>query len=893
MTGKPHSAMDIDEALSAMGSSREGLNGPQAARILAAEGPNELAAQRSEPRWIIFLKQFKDPLVIVLLAAAAVTALIEPGGFDWAVIGAIVLINAIIGYVQEEKAKEAMAKLKEMASPKAIVIREGVRSEIDSSDLVRGDLVHLESGTRVPADLRLIEEVNIVLNEAALTGESLPVEKDTSPLPEGTPLAERANMAFMGSTVESGRGVGLVTAVGMGTELGRIAGMLQEAPREDTPLQVRLRKLGKRLGVLVISASVLIFALEVIRSLGDLSGGALVEMFKAAVALAVAAIPEGLPTVVTISLALGIRSMAKRNAVVRKLPVVETLGSATVICTDKTGTLTQGIMAVDWAYAGGRVLSIEGEGYSPEGRVLENGSEVASPMGDPALRCMLEGAVLCSDAVMRSDQGRWSIVGDTTEGALLVMAARAGLDIERTRSSCPRTDEIPFDPKRKMMSTVNEVGGSAIAFSKGAPERILRCCTREYTKGSEAPLAESRVRAILAQTDSKAREGYRTLAIACSHEGRMEEDMTFLGIAGIRDQIRPEAREAIAKAHGAGVRVVMITGDHHLTAASIGRDLGLISGEEQSMNCSELDPLEGEAFRSRLKEVSVYARASPEHKVRIVKGLRESGEIVAMTGDGVNDAPALKNADIGIAMGITGTDVTKEASDMVLADDNFSTIVSAVEEGRTIYSNIRKAIQFLLSCNMGEVLVMLIAIAVGWPLPLLAIQILWMNLVTDSLPALALVTEPMEPDVMKRPPRKPTEGALTREMIVSIIVSAIIITIGSLVMFRLAIPQGIETARTVTLVTMVLFQMWTAVSARSTTHSMAAIGWFTNRNLLLAIGAAVLLIVPLIYVPFLQDLFGTAPLGIMEWAIVVIVSSLGLVAVEAWELVNRRYLKWS
>jgi Ca2+-transporting ATPase len=880
-----------EEVLEDYHSTPEGLSDQEAASRLLRDGPNELASKKPEPRWKVFLRQFLDPLIIVLLVAALVTAVIEPGSFDWVVIGAIVLINAIIGYIQEEKAKHAMEKLRQMASPKASVFRGGVRKEIDSKHIVVGDAIHLEAGMKVPADMRLFEEANLIVNESPLTGESLPVEKDIAKLHPGTPLAERANMCYMGTVIESGRAIGVVTEAGMRTELGKIAGMIDDAPSEDTPLQDKLKKLGKRLGILVMASCALIFGLEIVRALPDISTESLIEMFKAAVSLAVAAIPEGLPTVVTISLALGIRSMAKRNAIVRKLPVVETLGSATVICTDKTGTLTQGIMSVDWIYSGAKIYRVEGKGYEPTGRFLDNNERIDPPLGNKSFRRMAECSALCADATLTSENGEWKVAGDTTEGALLVMARRAGFDEGAMRKQHPRRDEIAFDPKRKLMSTANLIDGRLIGYTKGAPERVLSVCSREMIEDHILPLDEGRKRSIIATAESLARQGYRSLGLAFSPEGKMEQGMVFVGIAGIRDQIRAEAKDAVAKAKGAGIRVIMITGDHHLTAASIGKELGIIRSEEESINCLEMDSMEEARFKDVLRTISVFARASPEHKVRIVKGLREQGEIVAMTGDGVNDAPALKTASIGISMGITGTDVAKEASDMILADDNFATIVAAVEEGRTIYANIRKAIQFLLSCNMGEVLVMLIAIAIGWPLPLLALQILWMNLVTDSLPALALVTEPKEPDIMKRPPRDPSEGALTKDMIISIAISASIITIGSLILFRMAEHRGLDVARTVTLVSMVMFQMWTALASRSTTHTMSEIGWFTNKKLLLAILLGIALVIPVIYVPFLQEIFGTASLNLADWAEILVVSSLGLIVVEIWEFVNRRWLK--
>ena len=887
----PH-MLSGETVIESLGSSGSGLSPKEVEERRSRYGQNMIQRGKKTPKWVKFLKQFTDVLVIILLIAAVITAIIEPTGIDWIVIAAIVLINATIGYVQEEKAENAIENLRKMSSPKAVVVRDGKKTEVNSSDLVPGDLVHIESGMRIPADCRLLESHSLKVNESNLTGESMSVEKSPDSLSENVPLAERTNMVYMTTTIETGRGVGIVTGTGMNTEIGKIAGMIQDIREVDTPLQKRLRKLGKTLGFLVLGICLLILVLELWREMDTLSLEVAVELFETAVSLAVAAIPEGLPAVVTISLAVGLKTMAGKNAIIRKLPVVETLGSATVICTDKTGTLTTGEMTADLVHYSGGMISISGSGYGTVGE-FRDGKKLLD-LSDPpsSLHHILMASALCSDATLEENEGRNKVIGDTTEGALIVMAEKANYGWNSLRSRYQRVDEVPFDSGRKMMSTVHEVDGDRVVYTKGAPERILEVCEREVVDDKDRPLKESRKDGIRSLTESLARKGYRTLAFAVGTGDQIEEDMTFLGVVGIRDKTRPEAKKAIATAKNAGIRSLMITGDHQLTASAIGKELGLITSEDQSINCPDIDDMDDEKFKTTLRRVSVYARASPEHKVRIVKGLRELGNIVAMTGDGVNDAPALKNADIGVAMGIAGTDVSKEASDMILADDNYASIVAAVEEGRGIYDNIRKVIQFLLSSNMAEVTVILVAILLGWELPLVALQILWMNLVTDSFPALTLVSEPKEPGLMKRRPRDPDEGAITKDMIISIGISALIITAGTLLVFwynRDHLGRSLAMSRTVSLTSMVFFQMWTAVAARSTTHRLSEIGWFSNPRLIFAIMGAILLMFPIIYVPFLQNVFGTAALGYVEWAEILSVSVFGLIAVEVWEILNRRF----
>lgn len=902
-----HHLKPVDEILKEFSTTKDGLSTKQVERARQKYGPNELAEGKSDPKWLKFLRQFKDVLIIILLIATGVTAIL--GEFiDAAVIGLIVLLNAFIGYFQEEKAEEAIAKLKKMASPKSYVFRKGKnlgstksnrsledsssrKKEVGASELVPGDVFYVESGMRIPADARIIESFSLKVNESALTGESAAEDKSAETLKGDIPLADRTNMLYMATNVETGRATAVVTATGMNTEMGKIAHMLSQVDREDTPLQKRLKKLGKFLGLVVLGACALIFGIEIVRELPDVGFHHLIELFEVSVSLAVAAIPEGLPAMVTVALAIGLKSMAKRNVIIRKLPVVETLGSATVICTDKTGTLTTGTMTADVLFVGHEEYDITGTGYAPRGNINKNGKKIDPKKESEAVHHILMAGALCGDATMSEEGGKWSVLGDTTEGAVMVMSLKGGYDHTKLRKELPRVDEKPFDADRKMMTTVHEIEGVKTAYSKGAPERILKICSEEMTPEGVKKLTQTRREELQALTEDMARNGHRTLGFSVSKEGKIEEDMIFLGIVGIKDKVRPEAKGAVAKAHKAGIRVIMITGDHQLTASAIGKEIGLIDDISQSLNCPDLDSMDDEEFLKTLETVSVYARASPEHKVRIVTGLKSQGHIASMTGDGVNDAPALKKADIGVAMGITGTDVSKEASDMILTDDNFASIVSAVEEGRGIYDNIRKVIQFLLSCNAAEVLVMLFAIILGWPLPLLALQILWMNLVTDSLPAFALIKEPKEPDLMSRKPRDPKESAITKDMMVSIAISAVFITVGTLAVFKYNLWNGADeaTARTVALTTMVFFQMWTAIASRSTTHSMRDIGWFTNPLLLGAIAAAILLMLPIIYFPFLQNIFGTATLNIEHWVEILAVSVVGLIVVEIWEFINRKF----
>ncbi|HSQ51352.1 MAG TPA: HAD-IC family P-type ATPase, partial [Nitrospiraceae bacterium] len=750
--------------------SERGLSSEDARDRLAARGPNELPEAHPPSPIKLFFSQFTSVIVWVLIGAAVVSGLLE----DWldaVAILAIVLFNGVLGFIQEFRAERSLAALRKMSVATARVFRDGVLRSIPARELVSGDLISLEAGDRIPADARLIYTTNFQTQEASLTGESTPAQKRSSVIAgTGVSLAEQTNMAFMGTVAVSGKARALVLATALGTELGRIAAMIQkatEAERTETPLQRRLEQFGYQLLWLALGVVTVVFVL------GYLRGEPAVLMLLTAVSLAVAAVPEGLPAVVTITLALGVTRMAKRHALIRKLPAVETLGSATVICSDKTGTLTKNEMTVTRLFAGDRVFEVTGEGYEPVGEIretsppLKNLSPFTSHLSPlpSGLRELLTAAVLCNGATLRQEEGTWNILGDPTEGALLVAAAKAELTTERLDSAYRFLGEVPFDPERKMMTIVRQTPDGPVAYVKGAPDVLLRHCTHRLAMdGTTEPITESILAAILDANASFAHQALRVLAMAhrrldCEPEvyraQELEEGLVFLGLVAMKDPLRPEAKAAVQACHDAGIRTVMITGDHKETAMAIAGELGAFEGQEQALSGTELDRLSDDELVRNVGNVAVYARVSAEHKLRIVKAWQARGAIVAMTGDGVNDAPAVKAADIGVAMGVTGTDVTKEAADMVVTDDNFASIAAAVEEGRGIFDNIRKTIYFLLSCNVSEVLVMLFAALIGLPLPLLPIQILWMNLVTDGFPALALAVDPKSPDLMKRQPRRP------------------------------------------------------------------------------------------------------------------------------------------
>jgi Ca2+-transporting ATPase len=868
---------------------KKGLPEKEVKERLAQYGSNELAKAPKAPLWQLFLNQFKDFMVLVLLVATAVSGLLGEYA-DAVAILIIVVVNAILGFIQEYRAERSMEALKQLTAPEARVIRGGQERKISAAGLVPGDLVLLEEGDRIPADLRLLHAINLEVEESSLTGESVPVKKQENTLPgEQIALGDTRNMAYLGTSVTRGRGRGIVVHTGMATEMGHIAGMIQAAGQEETPLQRRLAQLGKGLVAfcLIVCAAVVV--------LGILRGEEAYQMFLAGVSLAVAAIPEGLPAIVTVALAIGVQRMIRRHAIIRKLPAVETLGCATVICSDKTGTLTQNQMTVRRVVVGEQAFDVTGEGYDPKGEFEGAGD----PQG-PALIQLMKAAALCNNAVLERGgisvaglfrglvKGRpapgWSVLGDPTEGALLVMAAKAGLWRERIEAREPRVAELPFDADRKRMTVLcRQPGGSITAYVKGAPDVILELCTHIYKDGLAVPLSARDREDILSRNALMAEKALRVLAFACRDlpsgseqfsEEAIEQKLVFLGLAGMIDPPRPAALKAVQTCHKAGIKAVMITGDHPLTARAVARELGILAKDGEILTGRDLDRLSESRLQELAKRVSVYARVSPKHKLQIVRALKRSGHVVAMTGDGVNDAPAVKEADIGIAMGATGTDVTKEASAMVLTDDNFSNIVAAVEEGRGIYDNIRKFIRYLLSCNVGEVLTMFLAVLAGMPLPLIPIQILWMNLVTDGLPAMALGVDPYDRDIMTRPPRHPRESVFAHGMTWRIGINGTFIGLGTLLSFWIGLSMGdLDLARTIAFNTLVFFQLFFVFTCRSEFHTILELGLLTNPYLVGAVLISASLQLLVDYTPLLQPIFHTVPLSGQHWALILGIAS--------------------
>jgi len=916
----------VEEVLAALGSdARQGLTAGEAGARLARLGPNELRAEPPIPAWRRVLAQFRDVLVILLLVATAVSAVLwaierdAPLPYEAIAILVVVLLNATMGYFQEARAEAAVAALRAMSAAQALVIRDGERQVVAAAGIVPGDIVLIAEGDTIPADARLIESAALQTAEAALTGESLPVAKSPETLPEDATLGDRHDMVFSGTAATYGHGTAVVTATGMHTEMGRIAGLLKQTADEATPLQRELDRTGRILGLVVIAiALVMIVTIVVVEDVHGLA--ALFDVLILGVALAVAAVPEGLPAVVTAVLSIGVQRMARRNAIVRHLAAVETLGSATVIASDKTGTLTKNEMTVRVVLTASGRVTFEGSGYSPEGFAHpDGGGAIEGP-----LRIEVERALAVADrannaSVQRRD-GRWTVQGDPTEGALLVAARKCGLSSADLDIRLPRLAEVPFSSERKLMSTIHRDAGrehAGIVFTKGAPDVLLARCAFEVVGDGRRPLSESRRREILDANEALAGQALRTLGVAArwleeaalaahaAHpDARVEEGLVFAGLIGMIDPPRPEAKEAVARALRAGIRPLMITGDHPVTAAVIARELG-ISADARAITGAELEKLTPEAIARTVAEVSVYARVNPEHKLRIVEALQRGGAVVAMTGDGVNDAPALKKADIGVAMGITGTDVSKEAADMVLADDNFASIVAAVEEGRAIFANIRKFLRYLLSSNIGEVMTMFFGVLLSKPLglaaggdslvlPLLATQILWINLVTDGPPALALGLDPPDAAVMRQQPRPPGEGVITPRMWRGIFFIGAIMALGTLFVLDASLPGGfvegsgsLRYAQTMTFTTLMLFQIFNVVNARSDEQS-AFVRLFTNPWLWASIVGSVALQGLVVYVPFLQRAFGTVPLSAADWLFSVGVASSVLWLREASKLLARR-----
>jgi P-type Ca2+ transporter type 2C len=878
-------SLPLEEAEDRLGARLDsGLSREEARRRLDEYGPNELETGQVVAPWRLLLDQFKNVLILILLAAVGLSIALGHAT-EAIVIGAIVLLAALLGFVQEFRAERAIEALRRMAAPTATVLRDGREVDVPARELVPGDVLLLRAGDKLPADGRLAESVNLQVEESALTGESMPVEKQTVEVAGAdVPVAERVNMVYSGTAITYGRGSALVVATGMETEFGGIARMLETIERAKTPLQLSLDR------VAVILARVAIVVVLLVVGLGLVRGQPLLEMLLFGTALAVAVVPEALPAVITISLTLAAQRMIKRNALIRRLPAIETLGSVSVICTDKTGTLTKDEMTVRKVLAAGELLEVSGAGYEPEGEFSRNGSAVDPP--GPLLES-LQAAMLASDAQLLPGEhdGRWEVRGDPTEGALVVAAAKAGLERRDLEARFPRVDEIPFTSESKRMTTLHETQGGVVAYAKGAPEVILADCTRQLTASGETALDAEARDALIEAAREMASDALRVLAVArrsAATIGDAERELTFLALIAMIDPPRPEAQKAVATCKDAGVTPVMITGDHPLTAEAIARELGILT-EGRAITGAELESMDDAELEREIESIQVYSRVSPQHKLRVVTALQEKGHSVAMTGDGVNDAPALKKADIGVAMGITGTDVAKEAAAMTLTDDNFASIVAAVEEGRGVFANIKKYLMYLLAANLGEIGLLLGASVLGRPLPLSAVQILYINLATDGLPALALSVDPAERGLMRRPPRSRAKGIFTRPIVTLIAIGGAWSALTTLGLFSWALSDGkpLAEAMTMTFATLVLIEFFKAYSFRSERNSILDRP-FANRWLNVAIVWELILVSLVINVPFLQSAFGTHGLSLETWLLVTGVASTIVPILELTKLKMRR-----
>lgn len=896
----PHMLAVEDVAAQLQTDLSNGISEEEAQRRLAQVGPNELREVPPPTLLEMLWEQFNNFVVMLLVIAAIISAIVGAytgeGYTDALAIVAIVALNTILGVVQEGRAEAALRALKKMTAPEAHVVRDGKIKNVASRDVVPGDIVLLDTGNYIPADVRVSEGYNLTIDEAPLTGESVPVQKRPSDiLGEDSTLGDRRNMAFMSSMVSYGRGRGLVVNTGMQTEIGRIAEMIQSYEEPATPLQQRLDQLGRWLGIATLVICAIVFSVGVIRlasanPITDLGAwvssaanqDALIELFMTAISLAIAAVPEGLPAVVTIALALGMQRMIKRHVLIRRLAAVETLGSANVICSDKTGTLTTNEMTVVQVMVDNEILTVSGEGYQATGGFARNGSTIDAA-NHPALEILARGAMLCNDAIVEHEDEETRLIGDPTEGALLTMAAKTGLDATAMSTTWPRLAEVPFESERKRMTTIHQSpngSGPFFAYTKGAPELVLDCCTAILHEGQACPLDDSQRQAILKTNSAMAGQALRVLAIAYRpltavpddpQPETVETELTFVGLVAMRDPARPEVSDAISVARAAGVRTVMITGDYPDTAAAIAGELGLMAEGDEIMTGADLNQIDDDTLISRAEHISVYARVNPEHKMRIVEAIQNKGNVVAMTGDGVNDAPALKRAHIGVAMGITGTDVSKQTADMVLTDDNYTSIVSAIEEGRVIYANIRKFVYYLISCNVGEILIIFTSMLMGLPLPLLPIHLLWLNLVTDGAPALALGLEEKEPDIMSRTPRPANEPIITRELWILTAIQAVVETIATLGAYMISLntfemdPGNPVLSQTIAFTTLVIAELLRAFTARSERFNIWQIGVFKNRWMVYAVAVSFVLLLCVIYLPFLQPIFDTVALTSQHW----------------------------
>ncbi|PSB03913.1 magnesium-transporting ATPase [Merismopedia glauca CCAP 1448/3] len=920
--------LEVENSLELLNSHAEtGLSTSDADQRLQVYGTNELQETAGRSPWQILLDQFTNIMLVMLIAVAIISGILDvvklqqAGGVtegeipfkDTIAILAIVVLNGVLGYLQESRAEKALAALKRMASPKVRVLRDSKQMDIAAKDVVPGDIILLEAGVQVAADGRLLEESSLQIRESALTGEAHAVNKQAKiALPEDTPLGDRLNMVFQGTEVVLGRGKVLVTGTGMQTELGRIAAMLQAVESEPTPLQQRMTQLGN----ILVSGSLVLVAIVILVGLiqSGWNWANFVQLVEVSLSMAVAVVPEGLPAVITVTLALGTQRMVRRNALIRRLPAVETLGSVTNICSDKTGTLTQNKMVVQWVDTLEHKYSITGEGYEPTGEFMNAGQKI-DPQSNSQVKTLMFGSVLCNDAILQYEDGQWQVLGDPTEGALLALAGKAGLEQSSLTKQIPRVAEFPFSSERKRMSVIcqqsdpNNDGKleNYVMFTKGSPEIILERCQEIHLGEGLEPLTPQLRAQILERNNEMAGRGLRVLGFACNYlaeipnegtEETTEQDLIWLGLVGMLDAPRPEVRDAVAKCRKAGIRPMMITGDHQLTAQAIAQDLGIASAGDRVLTGREISKLSQTELEVLVNEVNIYARVAPEHKLRIVQALQKQGKFVAMTGDGVNDAPALKQADIGIAMGITGTDVSKEASDMVLLDDNFATIVAATEEGRVVYTNIRRFIKYILGSNIGEVLTIAAAPIMNLGgIPLSPLQILWMNLVTDGLPALALAMEPPEPDVMERPPFNPKESIFARGLGAYMVRIGIVFAIISIALMWWAYNwtqapgyTGDRDAwKTMVFTTLCIAQMGHALAIRSNSRLFIELNPFTNPFLLGAVIVTTALQLLLIYVAPLRHFFDTHWLSLEELGICIGFSALMFVWVELEKLFFRFY----
>ena len=872
--------VSAEKALSLLAASRSGLSESEVAVRLSKFGYNELPKERKIQPVILFLNQFKNFLIALLLFATAVSFLLKDF-LEAAAMMAVVILSAALGFVQEFRAEKAMEALEKISAPTARVIRDGNEVRVAARELVPGDIILLEAGDIVPADSRIIEAVSLQVDEAALTGESLPSAKVTTPFKPSTPIDDQENMAFMGTVVTYGKGSAVVSATGMGTEFGKIASSIQSARESKTPLQLKCEQMAQQIGILFIALVVVVFIGGLLEKEATAA-----NLFIFAVSLAVAAVPESLPAIVTISLAMGAKALAARNMIIKKLPAAESLGAVTIICSDKTGTITKNQMTVTRLFADGSIISVSGSGYEPRGIFYLGGNE-SSPRN---LELFFRIGALCNNSRLVQADGKWQVTGDPTEGALIVLAEKGGVSGQALRGMHSLVQELPFDSERKMMSVVYSTHSprETFAYVKGAPDLLLRNCNKILRNGKVHNLGEKEKQLILEINDSFAKDALRVLGFAYKELPlykqygleSVESNLVFVGLAGMIDPPREEVQAAVAECQEAGIRVMVITGDHALTATAIARQIGLFKDGDVVLSGGDVDRMSEYELAKVIGSVRIIARALPAQKSKVVDALKRCGHVVAMTGDGVNDAPALKKADIGIAMGITGTDVAKEVSKAVLADDNFATIVNAVSEGRSIYDKIIKSTRYLLSCNMGEVVAVFLAIMLRFPLPLTPLQILLMNLVTDGIPALGLGVEPAEDDVMKRQPRNPKDKPISWKSLLLIVVFGIIMGIGALFIFKTYLGQSLKLAQTAAFTTLVMFEMFAVLGSRSLSP-FKKLNPFTNKWLFGGVLLSILIQIAVVYVPFLQSVFSTVPLGLADWTRIVAVSSLGFVLMEA------------